>query len=81
MLLKKIESPLHYIKKYWVYVTWYIYSNQNNNLKLIYIKNSFKNIHIFKIWFLLTYFLITIIKMFLIYIRKIQYNAQFQTPT
>ena len=69
--IKKIRSPLHYIKKYLVYVTWYTYSNQNNNLKLIFIKKSFKNIHIFKIWFLLTYCPITIIKMFSIYVRKI----------
>ena len=40
ILLKKLE--VHYIKKLWVYVTWYTYSNQNNNLKFINIKTSLK---------------------------------------
>ena len=41
MLLKKLE--VHYIiLKSKEFVLIDIYSNQNNNLKLIYIKNSFK---------------------------------------
>ena len=57
-------------------------SNHNNNLKLIYIKIHSKMYIYSKIIFLLKYFPINIIKnVFNIYIRKIQYKAQFQTPT